>query len=296
MKIFPVVIIGAGPAGLTAAMQLERQGISPVVLERNLVGGLLLNANLVENYPGFVEGISGPDLAELFSRQAERLGVTVSQEEVLSVEIKSGIFHIVTNKREIRAGILVAASGTIAKTLPPDLLTGNLDGKVFTDVYPLLEEKEKTILIVGAGDAALDYALNLARLNQVIILNRGTRIKGLPVLWDRVQMRSAIDYFPDVEITGIAGTDDGRINILAKTGAQQNCYTGDFLITAIGRVPEWGYAEEKLLKKIDQLQEEGKIYLIGDLHNGPYRQSALAVGDGIQAAMEIGQSFEKEKS
>jgi len=296
MKIFPVVIIGAGPAGLTAAMQLERQGISPVVLERNLVGGLLLNANLVENYPGFVEGISGPDLAELFSRQAERLGVTVSQEEVLSVEIKSGIFHIVTNKREIRAGILVAASGTIAKTLPPDLLTGNLDGKVFTDVYPLLEEKEKTILIVGAGDAALDYALNLARLNQVIILNRGTRIKGLPVLWDRVQMRSAIDYFPDVEITGIAGTDDGRINILAKTGAQQNCYTGDFLITAIGRVPEWGYAEEKLLKKIDQLQEEGKIYLIGDLHNGPYRQSALAVGDGIRAAMEIGQSFEKEKS
>ena len=296
MKIFPVVIIGAGPAGLTAAMQLERQGISPVVLERNLVGGLLLNANLVENYPGFVEGISGPDLAELFSRQAERLGVTVSQEEVLSVEIKSGIFHIVTNKREIRAGILVAASGTIAKTLPPDLLTGNLDGKVFTDVYPLLEEKEKTILIVGAGDAALDYALNLARLNQVIILNRGTRIKGLPVLWDRVQMRSAIDYFPDVEITGIAGTDDGRINILAKTGAQQNCYTGDFLITAIGRVPEWGYAEEKLLKKIDQLQEEGKIYLIGDLHKGPYRQSALAVGDGNHAAMEIGQSFEKEKS
>ena len=108
MKVFPVVIIGAGPAGLTAAMQLERQGISPVVLERNQVGGLLLNANLVENYPGFVEGVSGPDLVKLFSRQAERLGVNVSQEEALSVEIKSGIFHIVTNNREIKAGILVA--------------------------------------------------------------------------------------------------------------------------------------------------------------------------------------------
>ncbi|MGB2963441.1 MAG: NAD(P)/FAD-dependent oxidoreductase [Anaerolineales bacterium] len=295
MKVFPVVIIGAGPAGLTAAMQLERQSISPVVLERNQVGGLLLNANLVENYPGFVEGVSGPDLVKLFSRQAERLGVNVSLEEVFSVEIKSGIFHIVTNKREIKAGILVAASGTIAKTLHPDLFTGDLDDKVYTDVYPLIEEKGKTILIVGAGDAALDYALNLARLNQVIILNRGTRIKGLPLLWDRVQMRSAIDYFPNVEITGIAGTDDGRINVLAETGAQQNCYQCDFLISAIGRIPDWGFAEEKLLKKMDQLQEEGKIYVIGDLHNGPYRQTALAVGDGIRAAMEIGQSLEKEK-
>ena len=295
MKVFPVVIIVAGPAGLTAAMQLERQSISPVVLERNQVGGLLLNANLVENYPGFVEGVSGPDLVKLFSRQAERLGVNVSLEEAFSVEIKSGIFHIVTNKREIKAGILVAASGTIAKTLHPDLFTGDLDDKVYTDVYPLIEEKGKTILIVGAGDAALDYALNLARLNQVIILNRGTRIKGLPLFWDRVQMRSAIDYFPNVEISGIAGTDDGRINVLAETGAQQNCYQCDFLISAIGRIPDWGFAEEKLLKKMDQLQEEGKIYVIGDLHNGPYRQTALAVGDGIRAAMEIGQSLEKEK-
>ena len=177
----------------------------------------------------------------------------------------------------------------------PDLFTGDLDDKVYTDVYPLIEEKGKTILIVGAGDAALDYALNLARLNQVIILNRGTRIKGLPVLWDRVQMRSAIDYFPNVEITRIAGTDDGRINVLAETEAQQNCYLCDFLISAIGRIPDWGFAEEKLLKKMDQLQEEGKIYVIGDLHNGPYRQTALAVGDGIRAAMEIGQSLEKEK-
>ena len=293
MKDLPVVIIGAGPAGLTAAMQLERQGISPVLLERNQVGGLLLNANLVENYPGFVEGISGPDLVGLFSRQAERLGVNVSQEEVITVEFRDGKFHIVTNKREIRAGILVAASGTKAKTFPPDLFTGDLEGKVFTDVYPLIGEKGKTILIVGAGDAALDYALNLARLNQVIILNRGSRIKGLSLLWDRVQMRSAIDYFPDMEITGVGRTDDGRINVLAQSGSQQNNYQCDFLITAIGRVPDWGFAEGMLHEKLDQLRDDGKIYLIGDLHNGPYRQTALAVGDGIRAAMEIGQSLEK---
>ena len=72
MENYPVVIIGAGPAGLAAAMQLKRQGIDPLVLERKLVGGLLLNANLVENYPGFVDGISGPDLVSLFKDQAER--------------------------------------------------------------------------------------------------------------------------------------------------------------------------------------------------------------------------------
>ena len=74
MKVHPVIIIGAGPAGLAAAMQLERQGVSALVFERSQVGGLLWNANLVENYPGFVDGITGPDLVDLFQKQATRLG------------------------------------------------------------------------------------------------------------------------------------------------------------------------------------------------------------------------------
>ena len=289
----PVVVIGAGPAGLSAAMQLIRLGISSLVLERNQIGGLLNNAYWVENYPGFVEGISGPDLVTLFQRQAERLGITVSKEEVLSVDYEDKLFRIGTNKRELQAEILVAATGTKPRKLPQDLFFGNFEGKVYTDVYPLLGEKGSTILITGAGDAALDYALNLAKHNQVVILNRGSQIKGLSLLWDRVQKNSSIEYFPEMGITKVIREDDGRISIMAGTGATKNQFECDYLVTAIGREPELGFAAGKFIKQMDQLQEEKKLFLIGDLHNGSFRQTALAVGDGIRSGMEIGQILEK---
>jgi len=182
-----VVIIGAGPAGLTAALQLQRQGIPPLLLERHKVGGLLNNAHWVENYPGFVEGISGPALVDLFRRQVERLGVMITYEEVIAVEYQDNLFRIGTNKREIVTKILVAATGTKAKSFPPGVLSGKLEGKIFSEVFPLLKEEGKDILIVGAGDAALDYALNLASKNQVIILNRGSSVKGLSLLFNRVR-------------------------------------------------------------------------------------------------------------
>ena len=288
-----VVVIGAGPAGLSAAMQLIRQGMAPLVLERNQIGGLLNNAYWVENYPGFVEGISGPDLVNLFQRQADRLGITVSQEEVLTVDYEDKSFRIGTNKGQYQTEILVAATGTKARRLPQDLFFGNMKGKVYTDVYPLIGEKGKIVLITGSGDAALDNALNLAKNNQVVILNRGSQIRGLSLLWDRVQKNSSIEYFPEMGITKVIKEDNGRISIIAGTGSNQKKYECDYLITAIGRDPELGFADGKFIKRMDHLQEEKKLFLIGDLDNGTIRQTALAVGDGIRSGMEIGQILDK---
>jgi len=294
MDIYPVVIIGAGPAGLTAAMQLSRQGVTPVVFEKNQVGGLLLNANLVENYPGFVDGISGPALIDLFRKQADRLGVIVKQEEVISVHFKKDLFQVNTKDREVQARYLVAATGTKARTLPQDQFTGEFEGVLFSEVFPLINKKNKQVVIYGAGDAALDYALNLARNNQVIILNRGTKIKGLPLLWDRIKKVDSIKYFSDKEINNVVRDVSGRIMISAGKGADKEIFDCDYLLTAIGRDPELGFSQGTFLKKFDQLKDKKRLYFIGDLHNGSYRQTALAVGDGIQAAMQIGQRLEKE--
>ena len=148
METYPVVIIGAGPAGLAAAMQLKRQGIDPVVLERKQVGGLLLNANLVENYPGFVKGITGPDLVQLFRKQADWLGVNISIEEALSVKYEDNYFRIVTNLRDLQARFLVAASGTIPKKLPDFLTAEDVQDQICYEVYPLIKEIHKDILII----------------------------------------------------------------------------------------------------------------------------------------------------
>jgi thioredoxin reductase (NADPH) len=288
-----VVIIGAGPAGLTAALQLQRQGIPPLLLERHRVGGLLNNAHWVENYPGFVEGISGPDLVDLFRRQVERIGVIVTSEEVIGVEYQDNLFRIATNKREIAAKILVAATGTKAKSFSPGVVSGNLEGKIFSEIFPLLKEEGKSILIVGAGDAALDYALNLASKNQVIILNRGSSIKGLSLLWNRVQENDSIEYFPEMEIEKIVSLEKGSMTVIARSGSKTKNFTPDYLLTAIGREPELGFADAEFIKQAEELQNQKVLYLIGDLQNGAFRQTSLAVGDGIRVAMEIEHNMEK---
>ncbi|MGB2956815.1 MAG: NAD(P)/FAD-dependent oxidoreductase [Anaerolineales bacterium] len=293
MADYKVVIIGAGPAGLTAALQLQRQGIPPLLLERHKVGGLLNNAHRVENYPGFVEGISGPDLVDLFRRQAERLGVIITLEEVIAVEYQDKLFRIATNKREILTKILVAATGTKAKSFPTGSFSGNLESKIFSEVFPLLKEEGKTILIVGAGDAAFDYALNLASKNQVIILNRGKSIKGLSLLWNRVQENDSIKYFPETEIEEIISSEKGSITVLARSGSKRKNFKPDYLLTAIGREPELGFADGEFFKQAEGLQNQKVLYLIGDLQNDDFRQTSIAVGDGIRAAMEIEQKLEK---
>ncbi len=293
MEYYPVVIIGAGPAGLAAAMQLKRQGIDPLVLERNRIGGLLLNANWVENYPGFVDGISGPELVSLFKDQADRLGVEIIEEEVLSVGFESKLFRIVTNKRKIKAQLLVAGSGTKPKEIAKDLMSEDVGKSLYYEVYPLIEEKNKDIVIIGAGDAAFDYALNLSGNNRVTILNRGSEVKALPLLLDRVLENKAIRYLIDIEISAITKTKSGKLNVLIGGPSPDLMIECDFLLAAIGRVPEYSFADPSIINGLENFLKDQKLFLIGDLQNGSFRQTTIAVADGIRTAMKIAQILEK---
>jgi len=289
-----VVVIGAGPAGLAAAMQLVRQGQRPLVLERDRVGGLLWNANLVENYPGFPGGIRGPSLVDRFQEQASSLGVQIEVEEAWITGYDGDCFRIGTNRRELKSQIVVAATGTKARLLPEALISPECKDRVFSEVYPLLEVRKRRIIIIGAGDAAFDYALNLADKNEVIILNRGVNIKALPLLVQRSENHPAISYLSETTLKAVTLEPDSSLRFDIQVSGQLESLTGDYLIGAVGREPDTNFATEDVITKIFRAGRESRLYQIGDLQNGLHRQTAIAVGDGIRAAMEIGHYLNKE--
>ena len=275
-----VVIIGAGPAGMTAAIQLKRYGIPFVLLEKERVGGLLWNANLVENYPGFPTGVSGPKLIGLMEKQMERIGVEVTFDSVAGLSYENDRFLVATSQAEYCPRYVIVATGTRPNPFPVSI-PKEAEDKVFSDVYHLLDVHEKQILIVGAGDAAFDYALNLVkRGNFVTILNRGVDVKCLELLWERAMAEPSIEYRAETPARAVE-LDKLANRLKVRLDARESIET-DYLLFAIGRNSQTDFLSDELVdKKIEGL------YFIGDVKNGLFRQAAIAAGDGLRVAMEI---------
>jgi len=288
MQTNEVVIIGAGPAGMTAAIQLKRYGIPFVLLEKERVGGLLWNANLVENYPGFPAGVSGPKLIGLMEKQMERIGVRVVFDEILRVTINSNkkTYLITSKSNTYSASHLIIATGTQPRPVPVPISV-EAQARVFSDIYPLLDVREKRIVIVGAGDAAFDYALNLTKnRNSVTILNRGAEVKCLGLLWERAMAEPSIAYRAETPVRNVEFDEEaGRLRVGLDAGV---ALEADYLLFAIGRIPQMDFLSNELVNQ----QFEG-LYFVGDVKNGLYRQAAIATGDGLRAAMQIYHSLEE---
>jgi thioredoxin reductase len=300
MSIYPVGIIGAGPAGLATALQLQRYGVDALLLEGGYAGGLLHNANCVENYPGFPGGISGPELVRLFIAQAEQIGVRLTHELVLSLDYsgvsapsanQEGWFSIQTAERSYQARRVVIASGTRPVPLSGVSIPVELKDRFFYEVYPLLETEGRHIAILGAGDAAFDYALNLRRRNRVTILNRGDRVSCLPLLWERASAEASIEYRPNTSLRRVFATPEGRFGLECATPNGLEMMSADALLAAIGREARLDFIAPSLRWQLADLESQGLLYCVGDVKNGLHRQTAIAVGDGIIAAMKIYQSL-----
>jgi thioredoxin reductase len=281
-----VIIVGAGPAGLATALQLERYGIKPLVIERNKIGGLLHNANLVENYPGFPGGITGPQLIDRFKSQIEDYEVNFLKAQLNFLDIKDSRFEFRVNGKTLFSNIAVIASGTKPRIFDFHV-PGEISNLVSYEIYPLLGEEGKQIAIVGAGDAAFDYALNLSKQNNVIILNRSRNISCLPLLLNRSKSNPRIQYLEDTMITEVSLHSDGKISLHCNTPQGFHQVSADFLVGAIGREPNLDFLSSQFSEKAIQLENSGKLYFVGDVINGFYRQTGIAVGNGISAAMKI---------
>ncbi|MBK5109245.1 MAG: NAD(P)/FAD-dependent oxidoreductase [Anaerolineales bacterium] len=291
MKKEDVIIVGAGPAGLATALQLERYGIKPLVIEKGEIGGLLHNANLVENYPGFPGGIPGPQLVDLFKQQVRYDELNLLNSRLTNLDYSNDRFEFSIKGKILHSHIAVIASGTKPRLLRNLPIPPEIQDKLYYEVYPLLEVKDRQIAIIGAGDAAFDYGLNLAQENDVIILNRGVEISCLPLLWERSKLNPRIQYHAQTAITRISPGPGGRISLECNSS---RTFVVDYLIAAIGRDPSLDFISGQFAEKTIQLENSGKLYYVGDVANGLYRQTAIAVGNGILAAMKI-YKFLKEK-
>ncbi len=291
-EVEDVIIVGAGPAGIAAAIQLKRCGISPLLLEGDGAGGLLRNANLVENYPGFPEGIAGIGLVKLFTKQMERLSVYPTIALVEQVTYEQELFGVETDRKTYRSKRLVVSSGTRPVALSGVEMADAPKIKIYYEVYPLLDLERKEIAIIGAGDAAFDYALNLSRHNQVYILNRTKKTKSLPLLVERAQRNPNIRYIENTRAQRISEDGGGRLMVKCIQDEGTCEFSVDYVIAAIGRVPNIGYLSEQVQERMDVLMSDGLLYMIGDVKNDIYRQTSIAVGDGVRAAMDIYQREE----
>ena len=286
MSVTDVAIVGAGPAGLAAAIQLKRYGIEFRILERERIGGLLTNAHLVENYPGFPKGISGPALVRSFKRQLNNFGIEVEFNEVKKIDSHDDLFCLSTSQGSLASRTAVIASGTVPRKLPGLHIPLNALDCVFYDVFPLVRMVNKKIAVIGSGDAAFFYAMGLSIRNEVLILSRGNRVKCLPLLWKRVRENPKIVFLGDIRLDEIRRTDGG-LRLSYSTPKEKQEGEVSFVVIAIGREPRLDFLSDQLNNNFETLKQSRRLFMIGDVKNNLYRQTAIATGDGIRAAMEI---------
>ena len=282
-----VIIIGGGPAGVAAAVQLRRCGIEPLLFERDRVGGLVRNAFRLENYPGFPGGVAGGELADLLEEHLASHEVEVRREEVTSADVDDGSFRLESSAGASRCKVLIVASGTRPKRFNTVPVPPGVEGKVFYEVYPIAEVGGKKVVVVGAGDAAFDYALNLARGNDVFILNRRGEARCLPLLEERAARAPRIDYRVLTEVSGFEVGGEGFVGVKCSGPTGEETIDADYVLFALGREPECRFVSKRLRENAPRLEAEGRLYFVGDVRNGELRQAAIAAGDGLRAAGEI---------
>ena len=294
-----LIIIGAGPAGLSAAIYGIRAGLDCLIIERYSPGGQVMNTDMVENYPGFVDPVGGWELMSRMEEQARRLGVEITSGDVVSVEKKSDAGSLVIGLAggdQLEARTVIIATGASFRRLgvPGEAeFTGRgvsycatCDGAFF---------KGREVVVVGGGDVALEEAHFLTRFaSRVYLVHRRDQFRGAKILQDRVLADSKITTVMDTVVSSINGSQkvSGVLLKNRKTGDERELpVEGVFIF--VGWDPNTGYLPAGLLNEnreiIVDMNMNTKIpglYAAGDIRSGSKRQIVMACADGATAALE----------
>lgn len=286
-----VTIVGAGPAGIAAAIYLKRAGVPFILLEKDQLGGLLRQAFLVENYPGFPGGITGSHLVDQMISHLHSLGISMTNAEVIHVKKEKETFLVKTNQGCFESSVMIIATGTHPRRIPLKGSASLENTRLFYDPYmiPFKGKKEKKrILVIGGGDIAFDYTMTLLKLGQRVTILSRSEPTCLALLQDRVRKNGA-RLLTACQIREIRMHPKGML-LRCQQNKQELELSADVLLIACGREPNREFLGPRLKKHLDgqgslpQTPLPG-LFVAGDVIRGTYRQTGIAVGDGIHAAM-----------
>jgi thioredoxin reductase (NADPH) len=294
-----VVILGAGPAGLTAAIYAARANLAPIVITGPLFGGQLALTTEVENFPGFPDGILGPELMELMKQQAERFGAEVRIGEVTEVALTRYPLRMTLNGEIIEAKSLIIATGASPRLLDvPGEQAFFGKGVSTCATCDGFFYRGKNVVVVGGGDSAVEEGAFLTRYAaKVYLVHRRDRLRASQVLQNRAMQNAKITFIWDTVVEEILGNEDHGVTATrlrhVKTGAEE-VLPVDGVFIAIGHVPNTKLFEGQL-----KLDEQGYIvtdsrmhtnlkgvFACGDCQDYIYRQAITAAGTGCMAAIE----------
>ncbi len=291
-----MIIIGGGPAGLSAGLYASRSKLETLLIEKAILGGRILNAEMVENYPGFPQGISGSELGDLMARQATKFGLPTAFAEVQRVEIHGAEKIVSTSEGQYRAKAVIIAGGSEHSKLGvpgEEAFTGKGVSYCATCDGPFF--RDQVVVVVGGGNVALNDALLLTKFaSKVIVIHRRDQLRATKMLQDKAFANPKISFVWDTSVESITGdrlVKDIKLRNV-KTG-QDSAMEISGVFVAVGLRPNTDYL--KGLLKLDeagfipvnnQMETElPGIFAAGDIRVGSIRQVVSAAGDGATAAI-----------
>ena len=292
-----IVIVGSGPAGYTAAIYAGRAELAPLVVAGLQFGGQLMLTTDVENYPGFPEGVSGPEMMELFQKQAERFGANVLLEDATAVDLSQRPFRIATAERAFTADAVILATGATAKWLglPSEQRLTNRGVSACATCDGALY-RGKAMAVVGGGDTAMEEALFLTRFApRVTVIHRRDALRASKIMQERALRNEKIEFVWNSEVDEVLGDEFVTgVRIRNLISGERSELPVEALFVAIGHQPNTSLFHGQIeleptgyirVNRGTRTSVEG-VFACGDAMDPTYRQAVTAAGTGCMAAID----------
>jgi len=293
-----LIIIGSGPAGLTAAIYAARANLKPLVFAGLEFGGQLMGTTLVENFPGFIDGIDGPVLMQNMMKQAEKYGAKIEYTNVDSVDLSTPVKKVVAGGKEYQSRAVIIATGASARKLGLESETkywgrgvstcATCDGAFY---------KEKVVAVVGGGDSAIEEASFITRFaSKVYLIVRRNELRASQIMQDKIKANPKVEIIWNSEVKEILGDEKlvNGIKLFNNVDNKGSVLNVNGIFLAIGHIPN-----TKIFKDVLDLDEEGYlivsdntktkyegVFVAGDVKDRSYRQAITAAGMGCMAALD----------